>query len=337
MLCIVLQPRRSQTAGQTKTDSTVVGQSSSAPSGENFDLEQLRRAVLVDHSYFTPVQSQGELPADRTSSNSPGPSKSGGALDWASVPDVAAEEEFRGSSELASGPSDADLVADNVRKDLELCTLRNSRSDLDLALSSQSSRVVLAKKLGQLENEAVLRGCQLAIAEGPKRRSLDALLATPTGRLTNQSYNPVVEAFVDAVTEEKGTFSSAASSARHLRRQVRIESLYSARHLNYVSGFFPSLQAVVYAICGSKTAVDIIGHLGPGCSYHLMKDWLQEMASEKVVIPSGFITVSFDNEQRLLKNWLARGSNRSAIEVLTNIVCANHNENSKDQENPFFH
>ena len=100
MLCIVLQPRRSQTAGQTKSDSTVVGQSSSAPSGENFDLEQLRRAVLVDHSYFTPVQSQGELPADRTSSNSPGPSKSGGALDWASVPDVAAEEE--NSAEVVS-------------------------------------------------------------------------------------------------------------------------------------------------------------------------------------------------------------------------------------------
>ena len=43
------------------------------------------------------------FPADRTSSNSPGPSKSGGPVDLGSVPDVAAEEEFRESSELAGG------------------------------------------------------------------------------------------------------------------------------------------------------------------------------------------------------------------------------------------
>ena len=78
-------------------------------------------------------------------------------------------------------------------------------------------------------------------------------------------------------------------------------------------------------------------HLGPGCSYHPMKDWLKEMASEHVVVPSGFVSISFDNEQRLLKNWLARGNNRSAIEVLTNIVCAVHDPTCEAQLNTAYH
>ena len=153
---------------------------------------------------------------------------------------------------------------------------------------------------------------------------MESLLSTPAGRLTSRQYNPVVSAFVESATEVNGPCSAEAARLRELRRQVCVESLYSARHLRYVSGFFTSLQAVIYAICGSKTVIDIVGHLGPGCSYHLMKDWLKEMASEHVVVPSGFVSISFDNEQRMLKNWLARGNNRSAVEVLTNIVCAVH-------------
>ena len=44
-----------------------------------------------------------------------------------------------------------------------------------------------------------------------------------------------------------------------------------------------------------------------------------------------FVSVGFDNEQRILKNWLARGSNRSSVEVLTNLVCAVHDEKSDVQ------
>ena len=82
----------------------------------------------------------------------------------------------------------------------------------------------------------------------------------------------------------------------------------------------------MYAICGSKAVIDIIGHLGPGCGYTLMKDWLRGMASNKVAVPPGFVSTGFDNEQRLLKNWLARGANRSSVEVLTNLVCAVHDK-----------
>ncbi len=83
--------------------------------------------------------------------------------------------------------------------------------------------------------------------------------------------------------------------------------------------------------------MDMIRHLGPGSSYHLMIDWLREMGNYKVAVPTGFITVGFDNEQRLLKNWLARGSNRSSVEVLTNIVCAVHDKEIKAQKDSSLH
>ena len=76
---------------------------------------------------------------------------------------------------------------------------------------------------------------------------MDAVLATPPGRLTSKPYNIVVSVFIAAIQKCTGLVSSAALQQRNVRRQ-RIELLYSARHLRYTSGFRISLQAVFYAI-----------------------------------------------------------------------------------------
>ena len=82
-----------------------------------------------------------------------------------------------------------------------------------------------------------------------------------------------MRAFVDGITESKDTssWSRGSNKSRELRRQVCIESLYSAKHLKYTSEFFAGFEAVAYAICGSKAVVNMIGHLGPGCGYQLLK------------------------------------------------------------------
>ena len=54
----------------------------------------------------------------------------------------------------------------------------------------------------------------------------------------------------------------------------------------------------------------------------MLKQWLLQLGGEPLKVPSGTILVTFDNEQRLLKNYLSRGSNRSRLDVLTNICCA---------------
>lgn len=92
-----------------------------------------------------------------------------------------------------------------------------------------------------------------------------------------------------------------------------------------------------YAVARSKIVTDMVGHLMPGGSYQLVKQWLQDMGSSPLVVPGGFISVGFDNEQCLLKNWLARGANRSQAEVLTNLLCAVHDESSSAQHDPRFH
>ena len=90
----------------------------------------------------------------------------------------------------------------------------------------------------------------------------------------------------------------------------------------HVSDFHIALQAVSYAVSGSRLVVDMIGHAGPGGSYTLLKEWLLQLSSSPLQVPSGMLVVAFDNEQRLLKNYLSHGANRSRIDVLTNIICA---------------
>jgi len=140
------------------------------------------------------------------------------------------------------------------------------------------------------------------------------MLKIPMGKVSKGTSNEVAVAFVQGITEVSEPSTKSAAQLRDLRRRICLETMYSARHLNFYTAaaeFFVALLAVIYAIFGGKAVVDMIGHTGPGASYHLLKDWLREMGRVPVP-PSGCITAGFDNEQRLLRNWLARGSNRAA-------------------------
>eukprot|EP00117_Sycon_ciliatum_P002321 scpid36361/ scgid7600/ len=120
-----------------------------------------------------------------------------------------------------------------------------------------------------------------------------------------------------------------------MRQMEAIECMYAACNLKYCSEFHILLQAVVYAITQSKTTVEIIGHLGPGASYSLVKEWLAGLGGTPLQIPDGFVTVGFDNEQRQLKSYLARGPNRSSFEVLTNVVYALHSAEEHQNKDAF--
>ena len=85
--------------------------------------------------------------------------------------------------------------------------------------------------------------------------------------------------------------------SRHMQQQEAIDCIYSALDLRYVSEFHIPFQAVSYAISGSSIVTEMIGHLGPGASYKLVKEWLSEMGSEPLVVSEGCITIAFDNEQ----------------------------------------
>ncbi len=98
-----------------------------------------------------------------------------------------------------------------------------------------------------------------------------------------------------------------------------------------MSEFHVGFQAVAYAVSSSRLVVDMMGHIGPGGSYTLLKSWLNELGGSVLEVPDGLIVVAFDNEQRLLRNYLARGTNRSRLEILTNICCAIVDETSDAQ------
>ena len=220
----------------------------------------------------------------------------------------------------------ADVVEAGVR-------LHQKEQLRQLQLTTQAGRVELVKNICKLENKILHGECLAAVRNAKTARSVDNLLQLPSGSLTLRPRNPVVQTFVEGMTAtDTAQGSKQSSKVRHMRQQEAIECIYSGRDLRYVSEFHIPVQAVSYAVSGSKLVTDMIGHLAPGGSYQLVKEWLADMGSQPLVVPDGFITVGFDNEQRLLRNWLARGANRSKAEVLTTVLCAVHKDNGEQDD-----
>ncbi|XP_065180592.1 uncharacterized protein LOC135811302 [Sycon ciliatum] len=208
---------------------------------------------------------------------------------------------------------------------------------VDELLAQQVGRVNLVEKIVEKENMLLFSDTVTAIQGAKSSRTVANLLAIPEGRLTARPYNPVVEAFVTGITKPLSVSGSdEADRKRAMRQQEAIECIHAARNLNYCSDFHVLFQSIVYAVTQSRVAVDLIGHLGPGGSYTLVKDWLANLGGERISVPPGFVTIGFDNEQRQLKSYLSRGANRSTYEVLTNVVYA-VNDDSSVQSNEQFH
>ena len=174
-----------------------------------------------------------------------------------------------------------------------------------------------------------------AVESAKSSRSLQNLLSIPTGQFSNKPYNKFVETFVTGMTSSTFALDFSVADRRTVLQAQAMESLYAAANLNYCAEFHVLLQAIVYSITQSKTTLDIFGHLGSGGSYKLVKDWLAGLGGSELQVPEGFVSVGFDNEQRQLKSYLSRGSNRSTYEVLTNVVYARHSHVPSQEKGDF--
>ena len=81
----------------------------------------------------------------------------GGEVD---VPDAAVEVEVEPGCSGLDHCVSTGVTADLMKEILELPHMGAVKSDLGIALSSEVSRVDLARRLGQLENSAVLDDCK---------------------------------------------------------------------------------------------------------------------------------------------------------------------------------
>lgn len=79
-------------------------------------------------------------------------------------------------------------------------------------------------------------------------------------------------------------------------------------------------MSVAYAVCNSQIAVDMMGRVGPGGPNSLLKQWLKQNVGEPASVPDGVVNKVFDNEQRLVKNYLTRGDGKVTLDVFTNIL-----------------
>ena len=66
----------------------------------------------------------------------------------------------------------------------------------------------------------------------------------------------------------------ATAKKQHMHRLLAVEHLYCAVNSKYVSEMSIAAMAVAYALCSSRLIVEILGRIGPGGSYPLLKQWL---------------------------------------------------------------
>ena len=112
----------------------------------------------------------------------------------------------------------------------------------------------------------------------------------------------------------------ATEKKRQLHRLLAVEHMYCARNQNYVSELGMAAFAIAYAVCSSRLVIEILGRIGPGGSYTLLKQWRKSHVGEPAMVPDGVVHVAFDNEQRLVKNYLTRGDTKVTLDIFTNIL-----------------
>lgn len=228
----------------------------------------------------------------------------------------------------------------------ELCLLREKQSvmvterdDLQQSVaqlhvvieqfrSSEGKRKVM-EEVCQEENEKIWKDTEGLVAN-LNRRSLDQLLALDEGAISEQERNEFARNVVRSLTltkqERRGTPGSrteaekATQQRRELHRALAVEHMYCARNSNYVAEFNVAAMAVAYSVSSSRLVVNLLGRMGPGGSYTLLKNWLKANAGEPVHVPEGVVAVAFDNEQRLCKNYLTRQGGKVVLDIMTNIV-----------------
>ena len=93
-----------------------------------------------------------------------------------------------------------------------------------------------------------------------------------------------------------------------------------AKNQNYASELGMATLAIAFAVCSSRLVIEILGGVGPGGSYTLLKQWLKSHVGEPAMVPDGVVNGAFDNEQRLVKNYLTCGDAKVTLDIFTNIL-----------------
>ena len=206
---------------------------------------------------------------------------------------------------------------------------RVAELELELAqVNSLAGQMQVLSVICEKENDSIWSDTE-RLVQDTSRRTLDKLLELYEGTISVDDRNAVAKSVVTQLSltkaEKRGhvAISDAEKSTaqrRALHRALAVEHIYCARNSNYVSEFNIAAMAVAYAVSSSRLVVDILGRVGPGGSYTTLKQWMKANSGEPLSAPQGVLAVAFDNEQRLVKNYLTRHRGRVSVDIITNVV-----------------
>ena len=230
--------------------------------------------------------------------------------------------EFSPGTDSDSNPDESDL--EHVESDI-IVKLRAEVDALKLQLTAVlAERDNLLAKVTELERKTTFhlrskeslletlrtesavigRHCEQLVAD-TNRRSVEELVGLRERSVSVQERNGLLKDVVHAFAGcENVQCSEPSATKKRFHCSMAIEHIYAAKNLKFVSEFNILAMFVAYAVSGSRMVVDMLGRIGPGGSYSLLKQWLATMSSKPAYAPPGFIRVAFDNEQKIRKNYL---------------------------------
>ncbi|XP_070559926.1 uncharacterized protein [Ptychodera flava] len=206
----------------------------------------------------------------------------------------------------------------------EVRRLRKALSDL---YKTQESRIEAVKEIARRENKAIYEHAHL-LSRNQDRYSVQNLSDIDLGDLLSER-NPVLVSFLKEICMPSTGLLEGKQYLAHA-----IDLIYAARHPRFVSGFMAAIQVVLYSITGSRLAVDLIGHVSAGPCYDTVNNILFKGDFKFKDAPEGLIEFSFDNEQRIAKNYINRNGNNVTLDIFTNIIVSQLDKGSTIQYQP---
>ena len=108
----------------------------------------------------------------------------------------------------------------------------------------------------------------------------------------------------------------------------KVKTLNAYEHLvslalnNYIGALNFALNLISYFISGSRNIVELRSRYSPAGSYSFVMGYLNRNTQKSLETPANNdITVAFDNNQIMARNWNVQNNSKAFISVITTMIC----------------
>ncbi len=189
-----------------------------------------------------------------------------------------------------------------------------STGKFNLEKLSSSERAQLAYELGKFEHETYRPYVRLT-----EENSLDTLLSADVNSEVDEKCKTPFAFLCGIAGLHQSSYKISVGGNIQNKLHKALESTVNLSALNVTLPVRFREAVLLYALTGSRVALQILASGGAHASYKVVKSWLASLGSTVSPVQYGDIIVAFNNNQVLQRRWNVR----LKTEVRCNIVTVN--------------